>query len=80
MNKRRLLWTFVGFLLFMLGIVSLCMDMVATPLGIMEWTKMFGRLGEFVVKLLFIFGGVVVVVLANGNDDEETDEYLGEEI
>jgi len=80
MNKRRGLWTFVGFTLSVLGIVSLCMDMVATPFGIMEWTKTLGRLGDFVLKILFIFGGIVVVVLANGNDDEATDEYLGDEI
>lgn len=73
--SKRALYTLVGFILFMLGVVALLLEMVGLSFGFMAIFDIFGRLGAFIAKLTMIFGGLVLVVLANGNEDE-TDEYL----
>lgn len=74
MSKKNL-YTLIGFLLFVIGILTLLINLVGLDFGILKWLEVFGRLGAFCIKLGMIFGGVIMVVLANA-DEEAADEYL----
>ena len=74
MNKRNWL-TLLGFGLFTLGTLSIILELVGLKFGILSWLEAFGPLGSFMVKMLMIFGGVVLAVLAF-DDEESYDEFF----
>lgn len=59
MNKGII--TFIGFLLFLFGFVSLVLSMIGIQLAFLTWIDIPGRLFGFVFRLLMIIGGIVLV-------------------
>ena len=78
MNKNKALWTLVGFLLVVLGFLSLGLTMVGVKLRILLWMDWFGPLPSFMLKIVLVLGGFVLVYLAQTdftqlNEDEITE-------
>ncbi len=76
MTKRTRL-TLLGFCLFMLGATELVLNIVGLKYGFFAWLDVLGGVGALLVKLSLIFGGIVLTVLAN-TDEDAPDEYLDE--
>jgi uncharacterized integral membrane protein len=67
MKKNKGLFTFFGFILILLGLVSIILNFVGLELNIMAWPDSFGRLAGFVIKLVFILGGFILVYFAQSD-------------
>ena len=76
MTKRARL-TLLGFCLFMLGATELVLNIVGLKFGFLAWLDVLGGVGALLVKLSLIFGGIVLTVLVN-TDENAPDEYLDE--
>ena len=50
--------TTIGYVLFILGFLSILLSLVGLELTILKWLSSFGRTTALVVKLLFLFGGI----------------------
>lgn len=75
MTKRGM-WTLIGFLCFLFGILSLTVNLVGLNFGFLRWIEAFGRVGAFVFKLAMTVGGIVIVALANASNEEDYDEFF----
>ena len=73
--SKRALYTLIGFLLFILGTLTLLIELVGLSFGFMGFLDIFGRLGAFVIKISLILVGFVIVAVANNNENAK-DEYL----
>jgi hypothetical protein len=73
--KLKTFWVFIGFLMFITGMLSLVVNSVGITFGFLNWVEQMGKLGSFLFKLGLIFGGVAVVVLVS-HDEEAYDEYF----
>ncbi len=71
----KTLWTFVGFLMFLSGMIMIVVNMVGIYYGFLAWIEDMGRVGSFLFKLGLIFGGVAIVTLVR-YDEEAHDEYF----
>lgn len=67
MKKHKGLFTFLGFILILLGLVSLILNFVGLQLSVMAWPDYFGRLAGFAIRLIFIFGGFILVYFAQSD-------------
>jgi len=67
MKKHKGLLTFIGFILILLGLVSLILNFVGLQLSAMAWPDYFGRLMGFVIRLIFILGGFILVYFAQSD-------------
>ncbi|MCH2044616.1 MAG: hypothetical protein MK212_10910 [Saprospiraceae bacterium] len=70
-NNRLLIG---GFSLFILGTLSLILEMAGVKFNFLAWMEYFGRLGSFLFKLGFVVGGMMMVTLSVGGDDDEDEE------
>ena len=77
MKKNNLL-TILGFVLFLLGFVGIVVNLVGLPFALTDWIYFIvGRMLGFIFKLVLVVAGIVLVVVANGKNDEDTyDEYF----
>ncbi len=77
MNKRNLL-TIVGFTLFLLGFIGIVVNIVGLSFALTDWISvLFGSLIGLLFKVLLIILGIILVVLAQGNNEEDDyDEYF----
>ena len=75
MNKRAWL-NILGFGLFALGTLALVLNLVALEYSFLRWMDALGPLGSFVLKLVFVFGGIIMMVVANERDEAEYDEFF----
>jgi hypothetical protein len=71
MQKRKGLWSLIGFLLMGLGLMSLIFSMVGMQFSFMQWIDAAGRMAGFLFRLIMIIAGIVVLYLANTNFEEE---------
>ena len=63
MDKSSVL-TLFGFLLFLFGMVALILTLVGLQLSFLAFIDAGGRTVGLVVRLLMIFGGVIIMFLA----------------
>ena len=76
MNRKSLM-VIGGFILFLLGFVGIVVNMVGLNFAITDWVySIVGTTFGFIFKLLLIISGIILVVLANGNDEDRYDEYF----
>jgi len=54
----------LGFLLFLFGFIALVLMLVGLQLSFLAFIDSWGRTVGLVIRLLMVFGGVVVVFLA----------------
>ena len=73
--KKNIL-TITGFLLFVLGFVSLVLSMIGVQLAILAWLDQLGALFGFLFRLGMILGGVIIVVLGQTDWERERRESL----
>lgn len=73
--KLKNLWIFIGFLMFMTGMLTLVVNSVGIYYGFLGWIEMMGKLGSFLFKLGLILCGVAIVALST-HDEEAYDEYF----
>ncbi len=62
--KNKALITLIGFLLFITGTLALCLSLVGLRLGFLQFIDLPGPMFGFIARLVMIFGGVVLIVLA----------------
>ena len=72
--SMKIFFQIFGFLLFVFGMISLVLLLVGANLSILTFIDSTGRLPGLVVRLLMVFGGVVMFYLARTNWQELNDE------
>jgi len=72
---KKTAWTFVGFLLFIIGMIALVLSLVGVELVFMNWLQGFGGLIAFLVKVSLVVAGVVVVALARTDWEQEEEDF-----
>jgi hypothetical protein len=65
---------FLGFLLFVFGLLSLVLILVGANLSMLTFIDSGGKLIGFVIRLLMVFGGVVLFYLARTDWEKENEE------
>lgn len=75
LEKNKSLFTTVGFLMFVIGFLALVLSLIGLKLSYLTWIDYAGPLIGLVVRLVMIFGGVLLVVLARG-DFKGENEYI----
>lgn len=61
----------VGFLLLLFGLLSIILSLTGLQLSLLAWIDNLGGLLSMVIKVIMIFGGVVLMYLDIGVQDEE---------
>ena len=69
--KNKGLLLLLGYLLFSLCITSIVMELVGTHWYFLAWLERTGRLMAFVLKLLMIMVGVLLIVFARTDWEQE---------
>ena len=72
--KNKGLWILFGFLLFIFGITSIIMSLVGVRWVFLGWLEWGGALLAFVLKILMSIAGVVMVIYARTDWEEEKRE------
>jgi hypothetical protein len=72
--KNKGLWILAGFLLFVLGVISLILQMVGVNLAFLSFLEWPGRLFAFVTKVVMALAGVFIVIMANTDWERERQE------
>lgn len=70
---KKSLWVTAGFLLFILGFVSLVLSLIGLDLSFLTWIDRPGGIFGFLVRILMIVAGVVIVYLSTTNWREQED-------
>ena len=60
-------YAIIGFVLIILGFLSLVLMMVGVQLSFLTWIDAPGRLFGFVMRLLLIIGGFIIITLSQTN-------------
>lgn len=68
------LFTFIGFILFITGMLALALSMVGVQLSFLTFIDRPSRLFGFLIRLLMIIGGIVMVALAQTDWKQENNE------
>ncbi len=74
MNKPWI--TAIGFVLFMLGCVSILISLVGLQISFLKWADDISRVFGFVFKTIIMLTGIIVAYLSKLDNAKETDEYL----
>jgi uncharacterized membrane protein len=61
---NRNLVTLLGFILFLVGFISIVLSLVGLELSILKFTNYFGKLGSLIIKIIMIFGGMAIFYIA----------------
>lgn len=73
------LYSTLGFLLFVFGVLALVLSLVGVKLAILVWIDHWGLLGGLMIRFAMIIGGLLMVYLARSNwresnvDDTDVD-------
>jgi len=62
--------TIIGFLLFVFGLLALILSMIGIQFTMLKWIDAPGRLVGLVIRLVMIFGGIVLVYVSRVNPNE----------
>lgn len=68
MNKPIV--TIIGFLLFLLGVLSIILSLVGLNLTILGFLNDIGTGFAFLIQLLMIMGGAIIMYLSKLKDEE----------
>lgn len=77
-TKARNLIVFIGFLLLMIGGVSIVLDLIGIKLAFLLWLEYFGSTPAFIIKIVMMMAGIVMALAAR-TDDEVYDEFFDKE-
>ena len=61
------IYAVIGFLLIIIGMLSLILMVVGVQLSFLTWIDATGRLAGFVIRLLMIISGFVIITLSQTN-------------
>jgi hypothetical protein len=56
----------LGFFLFFFGFIALILMLVGLQISFLTWIDHWGRTGGLVIRLLMVFGGLVLIYLTRG--------------
>lgn len=70
----------LGFIFFLLGILGIILDLVGMQFSFLLWLDKLGRLGSFIVKLIMLFGGLVVMYLYGTNWRQKDQEDYEQQV
>ena len=73
--QKRDLQTLIGFILFITGFVALTLALVGIRISFLAWMDNINPVFGFVMKLVMILAGLIIVVIAQGNDYEQDDRW-----
>lgn len=59
--------TVIGFLLFLIGMLALCLSVVGVQLSYLTWIDKPGALFGLIMRLVMIIGGIVMIVISRTN-------------
>lgn len=62
--STKVILQILGFILFLFGMLSLVLLLVGANLTILNFIDSWGKLFGFVIRLMMVFGGVVLFYLA----------------
>jgi hypothetical protein len=62
--------TIIGFLLFVFGLLALVLSMIGIQFTMLKWIDAPGRMVGLVIRLVMIFGGIVLVYVSRVNPNE----------
>ena len=70
----------LGFLLFIVGILSFILEMIGVQLVFLQWMEIFGKAGSLIAKIMLTIIGIIIVFILNNNFEGEDkqnsfDEY-----
>jgi len=68
------IYAIIGFLLIIIGMLSLVLMLVGVQLSFLTWIDATGRLTGFVIRLLMIICGFVIITLSQTNWRNVEDE------
>ncbi len=69
MNSKTII-SIIGFLLFILGGVSLVLSLIGANLTYLRWLESIPQLLSFAIKILMIVFGIAMVYVSRMGDDE----------
>lgn len=72
--KNKGLLALIGFLLFVFGFTAIVLQMVGVSWYFLSFLELPGRLFAFVAKVLMLLFGIVIIVLAYTDWDQERRE------
>jgi uncharacterized membrane protein len=72
--KRKGLWMLLGFLLFVTGFTAVVLQMVGVSWYFLSFLELPGRLFAFVAKVVMLLAGIIIIVLANTDWEQEKRE------
>jgi hypothetical protein len=72
--KHKGLLTLLGFLLFVFGFTAIVLQMVGVSWYFLSFLDIPGRLFAFVIKILMLLFGILIIVLAYTDWDQERKE------
>jgi len=64
MQKYKGWFTLIGFVLVILGFLSIVLNMVGLELSLLTILDVFGGLTAFVLKIFMILSGIIIITLA----------------
>jgi len=63
-NMNKGIVTTIGYVLFAFGFLSILMSLVGLELSILKWMSSLGRVTALVIKLLMLFGGLIIMYIS----------------
>lgn len=57
-------FTLLGFFIFMLGMSALVLSLVGVKLSFLTFIDNLGHMTGFLIRLVMVFGGIIMIVLA----------------
>ncbi|MEE9439471.1 MAG: hypothetical protein V3V14_10760 [Saprospiraceae bacterium] len=60
-NKKISVLSTIGFLMFIIGFVSIVLSLVGLQFSLLSFLNVFGQGSAFVIKLLMLFVGLIIV-------------------
>ncbi|MEO1515108.1 MAG: hypothetical protein AAFV95_08840 [Bacteroidota bacterium] len=71
---QKAIWSIIGFGLFIIGMLALCLSMVGVQLSFLTFIDIPGRGFGFLIRLLMIFAGLIIIVLSRSDWRQEEEE------
>lgn len=68
---KKTIFTTIGFLLFILGTLALVLSFIGAQISFLTWIDAPGQLFGFVTRLVMVFVGVIMIVLARSDFEGE---------
>lgn len=68
------IFAILGFVLIIVGMLSLVLMFVGVQLSFLTWIDAIGRLGGFLIRLLMVISGFVIIALTQTNWRKVEDE------